>query len=208
MHPSREVLKINAKRVSIVHRPLPNSQTLKTPSSGRVSVTFCRNTLTGPRTRGHDQLRRRPGGSRQVRPLPEENLRPHVPGVRPLGRGLRGHRLPGLHPGPLVPGLGGGAAGGGMRLEPGAHSQPDGSDGKRLQDAAAEQLRPVRPGLELHGAELRRRDPGPETELHQALPGGLGLRLRGPPVLRHRGGRVFPSTCQSQHICEAMMVPV
>lgn len=137
----------------------------------------------------HDHLRRHLGGSREVRPLSEADLRPALHGVHALGRRVRGHRLPGFHSRSLVPGPGGGGEEAGVQLEPGGQPQADGAAGEQLRSPAAEHLRAVRGGLEPHGTHLWLTGTGPERNPHNRLQERLGVRLWGEAVLCYWGER-------------------
>lgn len=72
------------------------------------------------------------------------------------------HRLPGLHPRPLVSGLRSCGQEAGVWLEPGTHPQADGASEQHLRSAATTQVHAIQPGLEHNITQLRHRDPEPD----------------------------------------------
>jgi len=140
----------------------------------------------------HDHIRRHLGGGGEVWPLPEAHLRPDVPGVHALGRRLRGHRVPGLHPGALVPGPGRDGHEAGLRLERGRDAAAGRATGQQIGGGGGQHVPAVRRGLELHGAGVRPAGGGPEPGPLDLLSGRLGVRLQGPPVFCDGGKQFFP----------------
>lgn len=141
--------------------------------------------------RSHGFVWWHPGRSGEVRPQPEADLWPAVYGVHAVGRCLRGHRLPGLHPGSLVPWHRSRGEEAGMWLEPCREPQPDSTSGQQLRGPEARQLWEVPGGLELYRTHLWPAGTGPEEDPHGQLHRGLGVRLWWKKVICY-GGELKP----------------